>query len=195
VYDLSPAVQDYLLFSIAAGKAGDDFEGLRWARRALQERPNHPDALARAVTSFYNLKLNGAAPETQFPDETWSEQIARLAAIPQPAPGVRLVQGVALWKVGRLEEAKVSLRALLSPAPLGSWQEGNRRAADDALGVLLLTGQGDTSDLEQARVRIQDTDSFYLLVAVARRGSADLIPAPRRAMVKEAEPLLRNLFP
>src|SRR5438128_4014866 len=113
VHDPSPGVQDYLLLSICAGKAGEDRDGLRWARQALEHRPGHPDALARAVTSFYNLKLQGASPERDFPEESWQLQSERVARIVQPSCGVRLVAAVALWKSGRLEEARSALRALL----------------------------------------------------------------------------------
>jgi hypothetical protein len=112
VHDLSPAVQDYVLLSIAAGKSGKDLEGLRWARRALERQPGHPDALACAITSFYNAKLQGADVQRDFPDETWEIQATRAGQIPEPAPGVRLVQGVSLWKSGRAAEAKVILHSL-----------------------------------------------------------------------------------
>jgi hypothetical protein len=194
VYDLTPAVQDYILFSIAAGKAGDDLEGLRWARLALRQRPDHPDALACAVTSFYNLKLRGAAPENDFPDETWARQSERVANIPQPAKAVRLVQAIAWWKLGRAEQARGALRALQDP---GQNEPAGQRARDDALGVLLLAGLGTQADEAQAEQRADQTKSFYLLVAVSRRetGAIPLVPQSRRATVTDAEPIVRNLFP
>jgi hypothetical protein len=193
VYDLSPAVQDYVLRSIAAGKSGLDVEGLRWARAALARRPDHPDALARAVTSFYNAKLQGDAPEREFPDENWERQLGRVAHIPQPAAGVRLVQAVALWKTGQGAEAREILRALAAaagPAPAGA-------SADDALGVLLLTGLADPGDEPRAAALAGRTTSLYLLTALGRRESATarLVPETRRPTLGQFEAFVKNIFP
>ena len=191
VHDLSPAVEDYVSLSIAAGKAGQDSEGLRWARRALELRPDHPSALARAVTSFYNLHLQGAAPEHEFPDETWACQADRVARIPQPAPGVRLVQAVALWKNGQPQAARGVLHSLLEPAA------PEKTTADDALGVLSLAGLAETADEVRAQDRVKNTASFYLLVALAGREKAarSWIPDARRESALRAEPFVRNIFP
>lgn len=194
VHDLSPSVQDHILLSIAEGKAGHDLEGLRWARRALEESPEHPDAMARAVTSFYNLKIQGASPEREFPDETWQLQAERVRRIPQPAPGVRLVQGVALWKTDHLFEAKTVLHSLLEFLPA---KDTRAAAGDDSLGVLLLSGLGDLDDRARARLRVNDTASPYLLVGLARRevASSALIPAAGKETIVRAEPFMRNVFP
>ena len=101
VHDLTPAVQDYVALSIACGKGGDDLESLQWARKALACRPDHADALACAVNGFFNCRLRGIDPGGFFPEESWKLQAARVAQIPEPAPSIRLVQAVALWKSGR----------------------------------------------------------------------------------------------
>jgi len=191
VYDIRPAVQDYILLSIAAGKAGDDWQGLRWARFALRQRPDHPDALACAVTSFYNLKLRGVALESEFPDETWALQCQRVVRIPQPATAVRLVQAIAWWKIGAADEARNALRALQTPVQN---EQPTQRARDDALGVLLLAGLGDQKDQALAEQRLQQTKSFYLLVAISRHETNSL-PPNQRSAASEAEPIVRNLFP
>ena len=197
VYDLAPAVQDHVLLSIAEGKAGHDLEGLRWARRALEQRPDHPDAIARAVTSFYNLKIQGSSPEKEFPDETWQLQAKRVLLIPQPAPGVRLVQAVALWKTDRRQEAVRVLHSLLEVARRQDGAAPSTGSADDSLGVLLLSGLGDVGDEASARLRVNDTASPYLLVGLARReiASMPLIPASRRGTILQAEPFMQNIFP
>jgi hypothetical protein len=188
VYDLGPAIQDYILLSTAAGKAGADREELRWARLALRCQPEHPDALACAVTSFYNLKLQGAELETEFPGESWELEAQRVARIPQPAPSVRLVEGVALWKVGRAQEAGSVWRALL---------ENGTSIGDDALGMLLLAGLDSPGDLQKAVGRANETGSFYLLSALARRETAasPLVPKARREELGRTEPFVRNVFP
>jgi hypothetical protein len=194
VHDLSPIVQDYILLSIAAGKAGDDWQGLRWAHHALRQRADHPDALACAVTSFYNLKLRGAAPEKEFAEETWALQAQRVASIPLPAKAVRLVQGIAWWKLGAREYARDLLRALADSARNES---ADQRTRDDALGALLLAGLADSSEEAQAVHRVEQTQSFYMLVAVSRRETATshLVPPERRRAVMEAEPIVSNVFP
>ena len=188
VYDLGPAIQDYILLSTAAGKAGADREELRWARLALRCQPQHPDALACAVTSFYNLKLQGAETESEFPGESWELEAQRVARIPQPAPSVRLVQGVALWKVGRVQEATNVWRELL---------ENGGSIGDDALGMLLLAGLESPGDLQQAASRANETGSFYLLSALGRRERAanPLVPTTRREELARTEPFVRNIFP
>jgi hypothetical protein len=194
VHDLKPSVQDHILLSMAEGKAGQDLEGLRWARRALEESPDHPDAMARAVTSFYNLKIQGVSPEREFPDETWQLQAERVARIPQPAPGVRLVQAVALWKTDHKVEAKNVLHGLLASIPA---KGTSADAGDDPLGVLLLSGLGDSDDRARARLRLNQTASPYLLVGFARQEAAAsaLIPAASKETLFRAEPLMRNVFP
>jgi hypothetical protein len=191
VHDLSPAVQDYVLLSIAARKAGEDMDSLRWARRALEARPDHPDGLACAVTSFYNLKLQGVSPG--FPDETWDWQSQRAARIPEPANSVRLIQAVALWKTAHPAEAQSILHALTrTPA-----RQGSPDIADDALGILLLTNLAGPTDEARARSRANETTSFYLLVALHRRETASeqFIPASRRETVTQTETFVRNIFP
>ena len=197
VYDLQPAVQDYVLLSIASEKCGRDMEALAWARRALAQRPDHPDALACAVTSFYNAKLQGAAPEKQFPDETWELQAQRVAQIPQPAPGVRLVQGVALWKIGQPAEAKKVLASLLDQTSTAPGRDSfSSTTSDDSLGVLLLTTMDDANADELIKERLNKTTSFYLLVGIERRQSAfPRIPDARMAMAVQAEPFVHNIFP
>ena len=193
VYDLTPGIQDYILLSIAAGKAGDDAQELRWAHAALRQRPDHPDALACAVTAFYNLKLRGYAPEKEFPEETWALQAQRVASIPEPAKSVRLVQAIVLWKLGNAEQARKVLRSLQESSPS---DPGSERIRDDALGVLLLAGLGDPRDQSQAERSVDQTSSFYLLVALSRQETAARQLSPsRRTAVTEAEPLVRNIFP
>jgi hypothetical protein len=194
VHDLSPAVEDYVSLSIASGKADDDLDGLRWALRALEQRPDHPSALARAVTSFYNLKLQGADPEQEFPNESWQRQTDRVARIPQPTPGVRLVQAIALWKSGESTQANDILRSLADIRPS---MNSDYARSDDALGVLILTGLETTDDEARAKSRVNDTKSFYLLAALARRenASARFIPETRRATIAQAQPLVAHIFP
>jgi hypothetical protein len=196
VHDLSPAVQDYVLLSIAAGKSGKDLEGLRWARRALERQPEHPDGLACAITSFYNAKLAGTVLDPEFADETWQLQSARAGRIPQPAPGVRLVQGVSLWKSGQSTEAQTVLHSLIQ-TNLADSATAISTTSDDSLGVLLLSGLDDKTDREQALLRADQTASFYLLTALSRRKDIGLaqLPASRQATVAQAEPFVRNIFP
>ncbi|HXU78799.1 MAG TPA: hypothetical protein VN794_19640 [Methylomirabilota bacterium] len=191
VHDLTPAIQDYVLLSIAARKAGEDEESLRWARRALREQPDHPDALACAATAFYNLKLQGTDLGADFGEETWEKQVQRVARIPQPADSVRLIQAVATWKTGHPEAARDLLRKLSQAQPAGA------AVADDALGVLLLANLGTAEDEAAARARAGETSSFYLLVALRRRETPTrlLIPPARRESVTQMEPFVRNLFP
>ena len=192
VHDLSPARQDYVLLAIAAGKAGDDRAELRWARRALACQADHPDALACAVTGFYNSELAGIAPESEFPDETWQLQCERAARIEQPSSGVRLAQAVALWKCGRTQDARDLLRSMAEAD-----QRQRRASSDDALGVLLLTGLAEAGDEERAALRVNESTSFYLLAAWGRRdsGAKWQVPATRRDAVAQAEPFVKNLFP
>jgi hypothetical protein len=191
VHDLTPAIQDYVLLSIAARKAGEDEESLRWARRALREQPDHPDALACAATAFYNLKLQGTDLSADFGEETWEKQVQRVAHIPQPADSVRLIQAVATWKTGHPEAARDLLRKVSQAQPAGA------AVADDALGVLLLANLGTAEDEAAARARAGETSSFYLLVALRRRETPTrlLIPPARRESVTQMEPFVRNLFP
>jgi hypothetical protein len=194
VYDLSTAVQDYVLLSISSTKAGDDIEALRWARQALDEQPFHPDALGAAVQSFYNANLQGIGVESRFPDETWPREAFRVTRIPQPSPGLRLIRGIALWKTGRNRQAASALHTLLEQATAPEAGAGGRRSADDALGVLLLTKLATKDDEAQAKARINETTSFYLLVALSRQ-DAGLIPENKRQIVSQAEPFVRNIFP
>jgi hypothetical protein len=196
VYDLTPAVQDYVALSIACGKGGNDLESLQWARKALSFRPDHADALACAVNAFFNCQLRGIDPAGVFLDESWGLQVNRAAKIPQPAPGIRLVHSVALWKAGRPEEARNALRALSQAAP-ASTAPGKASTKDDALGVLLLTGLQEPVDEIVARSRVKDTGSFYLLAALARREEPahPLIPPDRRNLVAELTPFVRQIFP
>ena len=195
VHDLSPAVQDEVLLAIAARKAGDDLQSLCWARHALERQADHPDALACAVTGFYNAKLQGLAPEQEFPDESWGRQFERVTRIPQPASGVRLVQAVALWKTGRSSQARELLLALLNPA--SPEQSTNSIIGDDALGVLLLAVIAEAGDEVRARERAERTTSFYLLEALRRRETSgkSLVPASSRERVRQAEAFVRNIFP
>jgi hypothetical protein len=194
VYDLSPAVQDYVLLSIASTKAGDDIEGLRWARQALEEQPFHPDALGCAVQSFYNASLQGFNVESRFPDETWAREAFRVTRIPQASPGLRLIRGIALWKVGRNRQAGSALHNLLSDTS-GSGESAGaaNRTADDALGVLLLSKLATKDDEARAKERIKKTASFYLLVAVSRL-DATLVPENKKQIVAQAETFVRNIF-
>lgn len=195
VHDTTPAVQDYVLMSIAARKGGDDREGLLWARRALEQRRDHPDALACAVASFFNLQLAGISPEADFPGESWELQVVRAEKIPQPAATVRLVQGVALWKTGNTNQARAVLSELAAGKGIAAASAGSS-TADDALGVLLLTRLAELPDLEQARKRLATTRSFYLMSAAARQnGWADLVSNQQREVVKQVEPYVRRLFP
>jgi hypothetical protein len=194
VRDMTPAVQDYVALSMACGKAGDDMNALKWARKALDSRPHHPDALARAMTSFFNCQLGGLEPMKIYPAETWELQLTRFAQMPQPAAGTKLVQAVAPWKTGRLVEAKDFLENITKPAA-----SDNRTpaASDDALGVLLLTGLANFADEELARDRAQTTGSLYLLSALARREGSlyQLVPVSRRNMVADLAPYVHQIFP
>ena len=194
VYDLSTAVQDYVLLSISSTKAGDDIQGLQWARMGLDEQPFHPDALGCAVQSFYNASLQGINVESRFNGETWPREAFRVTRIPVPSPGLRLIRGIALWKTGRNKQAASALHMLLEQASAPDAAVGARRSADDALGVLLLTKLATKDEEAQAKQRINDTASFYLLVAISRQDPA-LIPENKRKIVSEAEPFVRNIFP
>ena len=196
VHDLTPAVQDYVALSIACGKAGNDLDSLQWARKALACRPDHADALACAVNGFFNCRLRGIDLGGAFADETWELQVTRVGQIPQPAPSIRLVQAVALWKSGRPEEARKALHALSRSAP-NSTTAVKATMTDDALGVLLLAGLQEPADEARARSRVGETGSFYLLAALARRENPDqpLIPAARRGMVSELAPFVSQIFP
>jgi hypothetical protein len=189
-------VQDYVLLSIAAGKAGDDLQGLVWARRALEQRPDHPDALARAVTSFFNIQLRNVKPDPEEPQETWATQLDRIAKIPQPAAGVRLVQAVAQWKVAQTAQARNLLHELMAGSSSDHSPTGFR-THDDALGVLLLSGLSEPADEPLAWTRAQDSSSFYLITALARReATADKrLPAAQTALAAQAETLVQNIFP
>jgi hypothetical protein len=169
--------------------------GLRWARKGLSKVPDQPDALACAVTSFYNSKLQGGAPEQEFSDESWALQTARVGKIPQPSPGVRLVGAVALWKIGQTQHAEHALRLLTQL----SNQAGSAAAPvpDDALGVLLLAGLARPEDVHLAQDGAKDTKSFYLLVALLRRDTPDhpMLPGNRREAATQAEPFVKNIFP
>jgi hypothetical protein len=192
VYDLTPAIQDYVLLAIASRKAGEDAESLRWARRALRERPDQPDALAVAATAFYNLKLEGAA-EPEGPAEDWEIQWQRIARIPAPANSVRLIQAVAGWKTGHVEEASDLLRRLTQTRQAGVLAP----VADDALGILLLTKLARPEEETLARERADETTSFYLLAGLRRRETPTLllVPSARRESVTQMEPFIRNIFP
>jgi hypothetical protein len=197
VFDLSTAVQDYVLLSIASGKAGLDLDALRWAKRALAEQGNQPDALGCAVQSFYNSKLQGNSPEKEFPDETWELQVARVARIPEPSPGTKLVQGVALWKIGHNEEARKVLASLAGEGQKGSNQRTGGSVSDDALGVLLLSGLANETEEKLAQARFADTSSFYLLVALARNQppGQPVVPGNRERSMRQSLPFVRNIFP
>jgi 4-amino-4-deoxy-L-arabinose transferase-like glycosyltransferase len=194
VYDLTPAVQDFVALSIASGKAGDDLGSLGWARKALAVRPDHPDALVCAVNGYFNCRLRGTDPGDVFADETWSLQLERVHQLPQPTAGVRLVYSVALWKTGRSEDAQTVLRSLHESEPSTA---AGAAVRDDALGILLLTGLQSPGEENRARLRGGDTESFYLLVALARRETPTqlLIPSARREMVSDLVPFVRQLFP
>ena len=196
VYDLTPAVQDYVLLSIAAEKSGADLEALNWARQALEQQATHPDALACAVQSFYNAQLRGLVPEVDFTDETWGRQAQRAAQIPHPSPGTRLIQGIALAKSGHPRAAQNILRALLREAPSAAGAGANRSVSDDALGVLLLSGLNDEGEQALAKARAGETNSSYLLVALARRekNGASLLSSAQRQKAEQAEPVVRNIF-
>jgi hypothetical protein len=196
VRDLAPAVQDYIALSIACGKAGDDLGGLRWARKALECRPDHPDALARATSSFFNCRLQGIDPAQVSPTETWDFQLTRVAQIPQPAASTKLIQAVALWKTGRLTQARNLLQELKSRNYVSPGHQNDATIADDALGVLLLAGLGDAEDRVLARNRAQTTASFYLLSALARaEDTFQLVPISRRRLVADLEPNVGQIFP
>jgi hypothetical protein len=200
VHDLSPAAQDYVLLSIAAEKSGKDFDALTWARTALERRPDHPDALACAITSFYNAELQGLHPERVWPEETWALQVRRAAMIAQPAESVQVVHAVALWKKGQTVEAQQTLRSLVDGAGRAAQSSATRtalwtRAADDALGILLLTRLERPGDLVNASQRAQSTSSFYLLAASETRGDANLPKTTgQKQLVEQATPLLQNLL-
>jgi 4-amino-4-deoxy-L-arabinose transferase-like glycosyltransferase len=197
VYDLSTAVQDYILLSIASGKAGSDLDALRWAKRALAEQRDHPDALGCAVQSFYNSKLQGNSPEKEFPDETWKVQVERVTRIPEPSSGTRLVQGIALWKIGHEQEAREVLASLAGEGQKGSNQRTGGSVGDDALGVLLLSGLANEKEERLSRMRGADTSSFYLLIALARNQSGEqpVVPENRERLVLQSQPFVRNIFP
>jgi hypothetical protein len=140
--------------------------------------------------------LRGVDPARVFSDETWDLQVIRVARIPQPTPGLRLVNSVALWKTGRPEEARNTLRALSQATP-ASTNAAKAGATDDALGVLLLTGLHEPLDEANARSRGGDTGSFYLLAALARHEDPahPLIPSNRRDLVAQLTPFVRQIFP
>lgn len=194
VHDLSPAIQDYVLLSSAAGKAGADIEELRWARKGLQAAPDNSDALACAVAGFYNTALQGGMPGKEFPDETWSKQVERVKKIQSPAPGVRLAGAIAAWKTGRAAEAKRDLESLASEGQKPD--EKVKLASDDAQGVLLLTGLGGTNEERTAIARANESNSFYLLVALLRRDTPGhpMLPANRRDVALQAAPFVKNIF-
>jgi hypothetical protein len=195
VYDLSPAIQDYVLLSSASGKAGEDMAGLYWARQGLLIAPENPDALACAVTSFYNSMLQGNWPGKEYPEENWAMQTARVARISKLAPGVNLVGAVALWKIGQIMKATEILHSLAHP-PAGR-NRNQDMVADDAIGILLLTRLDTPEDDQLAQARVKETDSFYLLVAMLRRDTPEhaMLPANRRDAALQAAPFVKNIFP
>jgi hypothetical protein len=83
---------------------------------------------------------------------------------------------------------------LLEQATVPEAGASGRRSADDALGVLLLSKLATKEDEAQAKGRINDTSSFYLLVGLSRLDAA-LIPENKRQIVSQAEPFVRNIFP
>ncbi len=193
-YDLSQAVQDYVGLSLAAGKAGNDLEALRWAELALRERPKHPDALICAVTSFYNARLRGIQCDAS---ETWQLQLDRIEKIEDVPPKVFLVEAVALWKVGKSREAGEVLHSIIQARQTNTNHVGPSVTEDDSLGVLLLTQLAGSQDELLARGRARETASFYLLAGLRRRETPTLrlIPDSRRNEVDQIEPFVRNLFP
>src|SRR5262249_43699911 len=146
----------------------------------------------RAVTSFYNLKLQGIQVEREFPGESWQRQLERIARIPQPASGVRLIKGIALWKTRHSAEAEEVLRALGGTDS----SNGKNASGDDALGVLMLARLAKAEDIIRAKSRINESTSFYLLTGLARQGGAsESISEALRPAIAQAQPLVANIFP
>ena len=112
----------------------------------------------------------------------------RIARIPQPASGVRLVEGIALWKIGQSAKAEEVLRTLAGSS--------NVKIGDDALGVLMLTRLAKTEDIIRAKSRINEATSFYLLTGLARQaGGTKSIPEALRPVIAQSQPLVANIFP
>ena len=126
-------INDYLLLSRSAARAGDDTEALRWARCALKRDSCNRAAMKLAALSEFNLMaqaLPNQSPSTGEMEQAletckllagYSEQMA------YPA-------GVYAWRLGQREEA---IRVWGQAAQPGSGVESAARAA------LILVGHDD----------------------------------------------------
>jgi hypothetical protein len=155
VHDTATIVQDHALLARAAATTGDDALAWREASAALVMRSDHPDALRLAVSSYFNLLLDGAAAASDEP--RWAEAAAKLLAESPHESDLRCVAALALWRNGSPERA------------LAEWRSLGRTPS--AIAARLLAG--DTS-VEPAELPIRNEahEPLVTLAAALRQDSA-----------------------
>ncbi len=171
--DHSTYLQDHLLVAVAAERAGADRITWDEAQAVLTLRPEHPDALRLALTSYFNLLLTGAPDR---PPETEWLHAARLLHAQTPSPGTSRhanLIALALWRGG--DRMGVDL-----------WR--NRAGDDpDALAALVLSGEAtaDESARSHASRRAGDAGVFQRLLQARMDGDR---PAGSRAFADRLFP-------
>jgi hypothetical protein len=106
-------LQDHLLLAGAAVQTGDDALAWTEAGAALARAPNHPDALAWRVTSYFNQLLTRTALPAN--EVAWADAARHLLALPENGlPSVRVLAGLALWRAGEHASAEAVWRNLAS---------------------------------------------------------------------------------
>ncbi|MBI2516112.1 MAG: hypothetical protein HYV95_04285 [Opitutae bacterium] len=157
--DTSTFLQDHLLVAGAAERVDED--ALTWAeaRAALALRPNHPDALRLAITSYFNLLLTQSSRLP--PEYEWLQATRALAA--QTNNPAHLQQGnlvgLALWRSGDARGLQL-------------WRSRLAELDDlSALAALTLAGAASPAEMDRllAAPLADDADVFTLLAAARYR--------------------------
>lgn len=111
VHDAGTFVQDHVLLARAAETTGHDLQCWRESNAALATRPDHPDALRLAVSSYFNLLLDNRASASD--EAPWRAAAGRLLATSTAdAPDLRAVAILSLWRAGRRDAAVEAWREL-----------------------------------------------------------------------------------
>jgi hypothetical protein len=168
-------VQDHVLLARAAETVGDDAVAWHESEAALAMRPDHPDAVRLAVSSYFNLLLADAAPATEEPD--WKIAAAQFLANPNDGPGdLRAVAAVAVWRSGAQDAA------------LAEWRRLGAEPAAMAARLLAHDPATSVSDFA-AIIRLSpDQPLVRLAAAIHHVGSASL-------SATEAAAIASRLFP
>ncbi|HVU36584.1 MAG TPA: hypothetical protein VHE61_24300 [Opitutaceae bacterium] len=173
VHDPATFVQDHTLLARAAETVGDDATAWTEAEAALALRPDHPDALRLAVSSYFNLLLADAAPPGAEP--AWRSAAERLLA--SGATDLRPIAALALWRAGE------------TPRALAEWR--GLGAAPSAVAARLLAGDPSLDRAALAAIASRGADEPLVRLAAAVFD----VPLAHPLTADAARPIVARLFP